>query len=201
MNKTLFFLIITLLIFPSISFASWWQPQTWCTSEIKYITVERIVEKPVEVEKIIEKPVEKIVPKTITVTKTVTDPVQTEKILFLTAQVEDLKRQLAGSEAKITTSKVSTEDADQARKIKIKLAQLDQLDFRLDNLTTAAALDSINTTTRLDGSKLIDPNKLNVSGLLIGQNGTLGNIPDVNLIHRIIDGYRKQLKVELEVYQ
>lgn len=182
-------LIITILIIPLNTHAFSLNPLNWCRSNIQTI------EKPVDriVEKIIEKPVEKIVD----------NPDLQKKIDSLTKENKSLKSQIISLKSKLSsfessTDKTTTLVSDNSTKIKtinIKLAELDQLSFRIVNYKDKELLDAINEFKTIDGDKLFDPNKMNLS--IIGANNTISILPDRNLLYKMTEEYKQKLKIEL----
>lgn len=208
MKKYYFLTTLVLLIIPQISHASWWNPATWgqtasvsenqkCPEQqvreiIKEVSVEVIKEVPVEIVK--EVPVEKIV------TKTVSNPALQDKINSLTIQIENLKKQLALAQDKPVSILTTPAVSDEVRAIKVKLAELAQLDYKIDSIDKLDLLKSIRKITDLNGKLLFDGNNnINLLGLGVGAGGTIATLPSREVMKLIIENYRQELKVLLEM--
>ena len=179
---------------PLITHAVWWNPKTWIEPQIKY--VEKTVEVPANRIVEVEKPIEKVV------TKTVDNPLLLARIKELENEVKNLKVQLAAAQSKTlgndSVQQISVISNDDARKIKVKLAELDQMDWEIDNVTSGNLLKKANALLTLEGKRLFNANEdINLRSVNTGAYGIMISLPDLSTLHFIVNNYRNTLKIRL----
>lgn len=168
---------LAILLFPFISYASWWNPLTWSKQEA-YVqpsvpdhSAAPVIESPTAPE-----PVQECVPVTNTVT--VEDPAQAKTISDLKQQVADLKSQLSAAQhVTVTMSSshdslppaipiaptvmvIQTNDA-KVKSLKSEIVTIQNLIDDIDTYGTSTSLvdqqnfmNELNSSAKSDGTKL-----------------------------------------------
>lgn len=229
MKKYIIILILSLVSIPTIAMASWWNPRTWFkpvsgydsekvlqnqvsasnTNELSSSTIlevenPKLVPTEKIVERIIERPVEKIVTKTVKVS----DP-------SLLNEVENLRKEnkeLTDSLKKFQDALVSCKSSEtikptitnNAKAVRIKLAELDQLEYVFKNEKNSETVrSSMNNFRKIDGTRLYDQTYFYSisSDFVFMPNGDFLKVPDKTILLKILNDYRVQLKIDLEKAQ
>ena len=197
--KKIYLLVLFGLLAPSLASAVWWKPSTWVKTEIQYVEVEKIVEKPVEIIREVE-----IVDEDAT-----QDPILQSKIDSLNKTNGSLNAKIAQLEAQLKATSdcptapaapiVQNDSSSRINLIKAKLAELDLVKFNYDNLAyDDDMLDILNETTDLEGRPLFPHQAFNWSYTRGDQSDTeLRSLPQRYNLWQVIDSYVGELKIEL----
>ena len=113
----------------------------------------------------------------------------------LKLQISDLQKQLLAAQSNANIISQTTSNSTRIHAINLKLAELDKLDSNVDNFNNSAIIDALNSAKTIEGAHMFDPTAMKLP--FVGPNNTIVSVPDIAYVHRIIEGYRQDLKVEL----
>jgi|GEM_PF-6668964 len=214
--------VAALLIVPSVTFASWWNPISWFkVSSSTIITSSQSDQisnnQPSTISSTTTQATSSVqcVPQIITKTTSVPDSSQQTLILSLETKIASLENQLTQKNGQTNpVSSTVTTPNPQSTVILTELATLNQIDLELDNdpmqigdvpnntaralIGTSTLLDVLNNSKKLDGTDLF-PSVTNLWYLVAGEH--LQPSTSITTLHAMVQAYRRQLQAQLGIIQ
>ncbi|MEK7650263.1 MAG: hypothetical protein AAB364_00070 [Patescibacteria group bacterium] len=213
MKRLILVFVLTLICFSTLLQqvqAAWWNPLTWGKTEVPSLPktidndlLKRIQELESKINNTpkVEKEILKQEPEVKTITKTVQDPALQARLNILVEENARLKKEIADLQVRLSSLTVNSgalnNNLEKIRAINVKLAELDQLDHQIDNYKPEFVLEALNNAKTIEGARLFNADS--IPGAITKGSGLFSFAPidQYPFFHRVIDGYRQELKVKL----